>query len=475
MTTLSPDTVLSTTSSNANAPVTIKSDSPKTQTKPKKKAPRAAPRHNDECPIFLRKTYHMVDTCDPEVASWSEDGETFVVKNTEVFEKQIIPQFFKHSKFTSFVRQLNFYGFRKIKYCDTIKIDAKLEAETANFWRFRHEKFLRGRPDLLIEIKRSNGQSKSTTATEQSSQNNNKISAVEKPEDVLSLKGEVSTLKERIATMSKNIDDLTVLVQNMAVKSEPEEPSAPAVSDNKKRKKNEVKIEDCAMAGTMECRVDDNIDFRPGTIFPSLPSSRQQSAQSMASTDISDQEFVDDLFTAFEEDGIADISDPLNAEMDTSCPVAPPSAPLQAANVAVTPPAENSTDPVLMKKLSDALGLLPKDVQEMLVNRLVTAITNTDAMKSQVDAASTLSVASSSLSSSANMVECGEEIEKVPDETTSSSSHIPPMEAMPAQHQPIAVPLAAATLGALLAQYGSEMKKMNGVATKSIPVIPVHA
>lgn len=50
------------------------------------------------------ETYHMVDTCDPTVACWSEDGETFVVKNPEKFEKQIIPQFFKHSKFSSFVR-----------------------------------------------------------------------------------------------------------------------------------------------------------------------------------------------------------------------------------------------------------------------------------------------------------------------------------------------------------------------------------
>ena len=46
----------------------------------------------------------MVDTCDPSIAGWSEDGETFIVKDPVKFEKQIIPQFFKHSKFTSFVR-----------------------------------------------------------------------------------------------------------------------------------------------------------------------------------------------------------------------------------------------------------------------------------------------------------------------------------------------------------------------------------
>merc|ERR1712159_70885 len=60
----------------------------------------------------------MIDTCDPTIACWSEDGETFVVKDPNKFEQQIIPQFFKHSKFSSFVRQLNFYAFRKIKYAD---------------------------------------------------------------------------------------------------------------------------------------------------------------------------------------------------------------------------------------------------------------------------------------------------------------------------------------------------------------------
>jgi hypothetical protein len=60
----------------------------------------------------------MIDTCDPTIATWSphDNGETFIVTNVKAFESTIIPQFFKHSKFSSFVRQLNFYGFRKIRY-----------------------------------------------------------------------------------------------------------------------------------------------------------------------------------------------------------------------------------------------------------------------------------------------------------------------------------------------------------------------
>ena len=32
-------------------------------------------------PIFLKKTYRMIETCDPEICCWSDDGEMFVVKN----------------------------------------------------------------------------------------------------------------------------------------------------------------------------------------------------------------------------------------------------------------------------------------------------------------------------------------------------------------------------------------------------------
>ena len=35
----------------------------------------------------------MIDTCDEDICSWSDDGETFVVKNPTKFEKDIIPQF----------------------------------------------------------------------------------------------------------------------------------------------------------------------------------------------------------------------------------------------------------------------------------------------------------------------------------------------------------------------------------------------
>ena len=55
-----------------------------------------------DAPIFLRKTFHMVETADPELACWSEDGTMFIVKDPERFASMVIPKFFKHSNFSSF-------------------------------------------------------------------------------------------------------------------------------------------------------------------------------------------------------------------------------------------------------------------------------------------------------------------------------------------------------------------------------------
>ena len=57
----------------------------------------------------------MIGRCEPTIATWSPLGDTFVVKNVKIFASTILPQYFKHSNFSSFNRQLNLYGFRKLK------------------------------------------------------------------------------------------------------------------------------------------------------------------------------------------------------------------------------------------------------------------------------------------------------------------------------------------------------------------------
>jgi len=66
------------------------------------------------CPLFLSKTFAMLSSCPADIATWAEDGLSFYVMDRNRLAETIIPQYFNHNKFSSFVRQLNFYGFRKV-------------------------------------------------------------------------------------------------------------------------------------------------------------------------------------------------------------------------------------------------------------------------------------------------------------------------------------------------------------------------
>ena len=46
---------------------------------------------------------------------WSRDGKSFIITNSNDFTKNVLPKFFNHQKFSSFVRQLNLYNFHKVK------------------------------------------------------------------------------------------------------------------------------------------------------------------------------------------------------------------------------------------------------------------------------------------------------------------------------------------------------------------------
>ncbi|XP_076943497.1 heat stress transcription factor B-4-like [Bidens hawaiensis] len=89
---------------------------------------------------FLTKTYQLVDDSTTDhIVSWGEDDTTFVVWRPPEFARDLLPNYFKHNNFSSFVRQLNTYGFRKI---------------VPDRWEFANEFFKKGEKHLLCEIHR---------------------------------------------------------------------------------------------------------------------------------------------------------------------------------------------------------------------------------------------------------------------------------------------------------------------------------
>ncbi|KAI5123208.1 hypothetical protein M0805_003974 [Coniferiporia weirii] len=100
---------------------------------------------------FVSKLYQMIsDPKSSHFIQWTELGTSFVVSNVGEFSRTILGSHFKHNNFSSFVRQLNMYGFHKINRTPR----AQRTSTDAQTWEFSHPKFLRGRPDLLDEIKR---------------------------------------------------------------------------------------------------------------------------------------------------------------------------------------------------------------------------------------------------------------------------------------------------------------------------------
>ncbi|KAI9278027.1 HSF-type DNA-binding-domain-containing protein [Sporodiniella umbellata] len=99
---------------------------------------------------FVNKLYKMLE--DPQTSkliSWSTQGDLFSVSNPTLFSKSVLPQYFKHNNWQSFVRQLNMYGFHKVN--DLIHSNLTNENQT---WEFKHPHFRRGAVSDLQHIKR---------------------------------------------------------------------------------------------------------------------------------------------------------------------------------------------------------------------------------------------------------------------------------------------------------------------------------
>ena len=79
-------------------------------------------------------------TCQ-ECISWLPHGRAWKILKPHEFEELVIPLFFRHAKLSSFMRQVNGWGFQRIP-----------TGPEQN--AYSHAMFIRGRPSLCIQMRR---------------------------------------------------------------------------------------------------------------------------------------------------------------------------------------------------------------------------------------------------------------------------------------------------------------------------------
>jgi hypothetical protein len=91
---------------------------------------------------FPRKLMEMLAKEDSSIVTWLPSGLSFRVLNNKEFAKTVLIKYFRHGRITSFQRQLNLYGFRRVQ-------------KGIEGGAYLHEMFRRDQPHLCLQMKRA--------------------------------------------------------------------------------------------------------------------------------------------------------------------------------------------------------------------------------------------------------------------------------------------------------------------------------
>lgn len=327
-------------------------------------------------------------------------------------------------------------------------------ASQAKWWRFKHDNFLRGRPDLLKELKKTNQA--------------NQIASQQ----------EIDNLKEEVSYLRAEMGRLSAVVQQMSSVLKQVTGHDYAVNEplNKKRKlmpdctSSSVLIEDGPVqllqpslnmngcdsaihperASDAELLLEDiPLEYQPGSLSP-LNETLERSISA---------DFVESMFDFANDDtdthpSSSSIFNHVDAQPDStgsSTTAAQPDSTSSSSifnrSVSVshsdchdaTTSQSNQLDPELSSKLEDAVSMLPKSLQASFVERIVEKIASPETYQKHVDAVSVLATAAAIEAQNQTLLSNTQDTSTLSMKNQTNST----------------LPVAAAALGAFLAKYGS--------------------
>lgn len=109
---------------------------------------------------FPAKLWRLVNNLENKAICWDSHGDAIII-DQHLFERQILSQSttnsdsteaFKTTNFTSFVRQLNLYGFRKHE--PAIKDNHPPTGDGGMYHHFHNPNFKRNHPERVASLKR---------------------------------------------------------------------------------------------------------------------------------------------------------------------------------------------------------------------------------------------------------------------------------------------------------------------------------
>ena len=124
---------------------------------------------------------------------WTPSGDAFRIgADLNRLESETLPQYFRHSRFQSLVRQLNFYNFRKVN-------------RERTFWIYKHRLFHRDKPQDLHLLRRRTCPGVDGRKNRFASSYSRKQSGGDEPERVRSL--QESVVKQSSTDEDSSLDD----------------------------------------------------------------------------------------------------------------------------------------------------------------------------------------------------------------------------------------------------------------------------